>query len=66
MTEEASIHMFFEKSRASKRKLEIDHTKPRKKRKNLGHYDKGEAPVELVSTVKEHYHYLNKNFQKYC
>ena len=24
----------------------------------MSHYEKGEAPVELVSTVKEHYHQI--------
>ena len=50
--------MFFEKCWASKRKLEIDDPKPPKKRKVLSHYEKGEAPVEFVSTVEEHYHQI--------
>ena len=50
--------MFFEKLRASKRKLEIDDQKPPKYRKGLSHYAKGEAPAELVSTVEEHYHQI--------
>ena len=58
MREEASFCMFFEKFRASKRKLEIDDPKPPKKRKVLSHYEKGEAPVEFVSTVEEHYHQI--------
>ena len=33
MIEEASFHMFFEKFRASKQKLEIDDPKPPKKEK---------------------------------
>ena len=51
--------MFFEKSTASKRKLEFDDPKPPKKREVLSHYEKGEAPVEFVSTVEEqHYHQI--------
>ena len=48
MREEASFRMFFEKLRASKRKLEIDNQKTPKNRKVLSHYAKGEAPVELL------------------
>ena len=55
---EASLRMFFEKFRASKRKLEIDDPKPPKERKVWGHYEKGKAPVEFVSTVEEHYHQI--------
>ena len=55
MKKEASFRMFFEKFRASKRKLEIDDPKPPKKRKFLSHYEKGEAPAEFVFTVEEHY-----------
>ena len=29
-----------------------------KKRNILSHYEKGEAPVEFVSTVEEHYHQI--------
>ena len=58
MGEEASFRMFFQKFRASKRKLEIDYSKPPKKRKVLSHYEEGEAPVEFVSTVEEHYHQI--------
>ena len=29
-----------------------------KKRKVLSHYEEGEAPVEFVSTVEEHYHQI--------
>ena len=47
--------MTFEKVRASKRKLEIDDPKPPKKIVS-SHYDEGEAPVEFVSLVEEHYH----------
>ena len=57
MREEASFRMFFEKFRASKRKLEIDDPKPPKKIKVLSYYEK-EAPVEFVSTVEEHYHQI--------
>ena len=55
MREEANFRMFFEKCRASKQKLEIDDPKPPKKRKVLSDYEKGEAPLELVPTVVEHY-----------
>ena len=48
--------MFFEKVRASKRKLEIDGLKPPKQRKVSSHCEEGEAPAELVSTVEEHHH----------
>ena len=47
--------MFFEKVRASKRKLEIDGRKPPKQRKVSSHCEEGEAPAELVSTVEEHH-----------
>ena len=47
--------MFFENLRASKWKLEIYDLKSPKKRKVLSHYEKGEAPVEFVPTVEEHY-----------
>ena len=56
MREEASFRTFFEKVRASKQKLEIDDPKPPKKRKVSSHYEEGEAPVEFVSKVEEHYH----------
>ena len=55
MREEASFRMFFEKFRASKRKLEIDDPKPHKK---IKYYEKGEAPVEFVYTFEEHYHQI--------
>ena len=55
MREQASFCMFFEKVRASKRKLEIDDPKPSKIRKVSSH-EEGEAPVEFVSTSEEHYH----------
>ena len=58
MREEAGFRMFFEKFRASKRKLEIDDPKPPKKGNVLSHYEKGEAPVEFASTVEEHYHQI--------
>ena len=58
MREKASFCMFFEKFRASRWKQEIDEPKPPKKRKVLSHYEKGEAPVEFVSTVEEHYHQI--------
>ena len=56
MREEASFRMLFEKFRASK--LEIDDPIPPKKINVLIHYGKGEAPVEFVSTVEEHYHQI--------
>ena len=55
MREEASFRMLFEKVRASKQKLEINDPKLLKKRKVSSHYEEGEAPVEFVSTVKQHY-----------
>ena len=58
MREKASFRMFFENLRAPKWKLEIYDLKPPKKRKVLSHYEKGEAPVEFVSTVEEHYHQI--------
>ena len=58
MREEASFRKFFEKFRASKRKLEIDDAKPPKQRKVSNHNEEGEAPVEFVSTVEEHYHQI--------
>ena len=59
MREEASFRIFcFEKVRASKWKLEVDDPKPPKERKILSHYEEGEDPVELVSTVEEHYHQI--------
>ena len=58
MREKASFRMFFEEFRASKRKLEIDDPKATKKRKVSSHYEEGEAPVEFVSTVEEHYHQI--------
>ena len=51
MREEANFFMFFEKFRASKRKLEIDDPKPPKKRKVSSHYEKGEAHVGFLSTL---------------
>ena len=58
MREEASFRMFFEKFRASKRKLEIDDPKPPKKRIAFSHHAKGKAAVEFVSTVEEHLHQI--------
>ena len=58
MGEEASFRMFFQTFRASKRKLEIDYSKPPKKRKVLSHYEEGEAPVQFVFTVGERYHQI--------
>ena len=55
MREGASFRMLFEKVRASKQKLEINDPKLPKKRKVSSHYVEGEAPVEFVSTVEEHY-----------
>ena len=52
MREEANFRMFFEKFRASKRKLEIDDPKPPKKRNVLSHNEKGEAPVEFVPQLR--------------
>ena len=48
--------MLVENVRASKQKLEIDDPKRPKNRKVLSHCEEGEAPVEFVSTVEEHYH----------
>ena len=62
MREEANFFMFFEKFRASKRKLEIDDPKPPKKRKVSSHSEEEETPVEFVSTVdtvQEHYHQIS-------
>ena len=50
MRKEASFRVIFEKVRASKRKLEIDDPRPPKKIIS-SHYEEGEAPVEVVSTV---------------
>ena len=58
MREKASFRMFFEKFRASKRKLEIDDPKSPKKRIVFSHYVKGKAAVEFVSTAEEHYHQI--------
>ena len=59
MREEASFRTFSEKFRASKRKLEIDDSKPPKKKKVSSHYyEEGEALVEFVSTVEERYHQI--------
>ena len=46
------------KIRALNQKLEIDDQKSPKKRKVLSHYEEGEAPVEIVSIVEEHYHQI--------
>ena len=54
MREDASFRMFFEKSKASKRKLEIDDLELPSERKISSHYVEGEAPVEFASTVEEH------------
>ena len=56
MREEASFRMFYKKVGASKRKLEIDDSKPPKKRKVLSYCQEGEALIEFVSTVEEHHH----------
>ena len=55
MRREASFRMFFGKVKASKRKIEIDDLEIPSERKNSSHYEGGEAPVELASTVEEHY-----------
>ena len=55
---ESQFPYVFEKVRASKRKLEIDDPKLHKKIKVSSYYEKGEAPVEFVSTVEEHYHQI--------
>ena len=55
MREEASFRMFFEKVKASKRKLEMDDLELHSERKISSHYEKGEDPVEFASTVEEHY-----------
>ena len=49
---------FSKKVRASKQKQEMDDQKPPTKGKFLSHYEKGEAPVEFVSTVEEQYHQM--------
>ena len=54
MREEENFRVF-EKVRASKQKLATDETKLPKKRKFWSHYKEGEAPVEFVSAVEEHY-----------
>ena len=53
MRKEGSFRMFIEKVRVLKQKLEIDDQNSLKKVSN--HYEEEEAPVELVSTVEEHY-----------
>ena len=55
MREEAGFHMFFEKVRTSRQKLEVNDPKLPKKRKVPSCYEHGEAPAEFVSTVEEHY-----------
>ena len=47
---------FLEKVRASARKLGIDDPRLPRKRNVSNHYEEGEAPVEFVATVEEHYH----------
>ena len=54
MREEAGFHMFFEKVRTSRQKLEVNDPKLPKKRKVPSCYEHGEAPAEFVSTVEEH------------
>ena len=54
MREDASFRMFFEKAKASKRKLEIDDLELPSERKISSHYVEGEAPVEFASSVEEH------------
>ena len=46
------------KVRALNPKLEIDAQKLPKKRKVPSHYEEGEAPIEIVSIVEEHYHQI--------
>ena len=53
MRKEGSFRMFIEKVRVLKQKLEIDDQNSLKKVSS--HYEEEEAPVELVSTVEEHY-----------
>ena len=55
MREKASFHMFFEKVKASKRKLEIDDLELPSESKLSSHYEDGKAPVEFISTVEEQY-----------
>ena len=55
MREEASFHMFFEKVRALAQKPEVSDPKLPRKRKGPSRHEDGEAPVEFVSTVEEHY-----------
>ena len=55
MREEASFRMFFEKVKASKRKLEIDNLELPSERKVSSHCEEGETSVEFASTVEEHY-----------
>ena len=62
--EEASFLCFFEKLKVSKQKLEIDDLELPSERKISSHYEEGEAPVEFVSTVEEHYR-QNLFHQKY-
>ena len=47
--------MFFEKNKASKRKLEINDLELPSVTKISSHYEEGEAPVEFASTVEEHW-----------
>ena len=46
--------MFFEKNKASKRKLEINDLELPSVKKIQSHYEEGEAPVEFASTAEEH------------
>ena len=55
MREEASFRMFFEKVKASKRKLERDNLELPLERKISSHYEEGEAPIKFAFTVEEHY-----------
>ena len=49
------VFAHFLRKLVSKRKLEIDDPKLPKKRKVSSHYQGGEATVEFVSTIEEHY-----------
>ena len=56
MREEISFRVFFEKVRATTRKLEIDNAKlPRQRIISCENYKEGEASVEFASTVEERY-----------
>ena len=55
MREKAGFHIFFEKSGASARKIELDDPKLPRKRNVSSHYEEGESLVEFGSTAAEHY-----------